>query len=161
MARIRIVGHVGWWVFVVACLFRRSVDGGGIPRRYADYLPAEDFGWTAYVPLTDSATGIPDDGFAALNTLATITVVALAVTVLAALAQAWLGRDWPTGAITVVTPLLGGYAVLVAGHGGVGGHRFSWWILFGLALLGVAIREVWSRGFAPSAARRAERVGEP
>ena len=147
------VGHVSWWVFVVTALFNRGPMGSG-PRRYADYVPVQDRGWTAYTPLTGSLHSPPSDGFTALNILSTLTVVAAVITVAAAVAEGLLGRRWMTGLLTVGAPLLGGALVLVASHGGFG----DWYLLLVAALCGVAIREVWSRAFAPTRLPRPDRI---
>nr|WP_212763414.1 hypothetical protein [Gordonia araii] len=158
MGVTRVVGHVGWWTFVVACLLVRSPSSGQ-PRRYADYLPVGDSGWTAYVPLTDAVAGMPPDGFAANNALTTVAMLAAVVTVVAAVTEAWLGRDWLTGALTCLTPVIGGFLVAAGADGGIGNHRLDWWVVLVLVLVGVAVREVWSRGLAPTRLAPGDRPG--
>lgn len=160
-ARIaHVTGHVSWWVFVVGLLIV-EMETFGLPRRYADYAAADslfgtglgqsDFGWTAYTPLTDGPLII--DSITSANIVATVTVVALAVTVLAAVVDAVAVRRWPAGIGTVLAPVLGAAIILMAlqtrsSHFG-GGLQLNPILVFAVVLVGVAIREVWSRRFAP------------
>ncbi|MGV0773210.1 hypothetical protein [Mycobacterium syngnathidarum] len=165
-ARIsRITGHVSWWVFVVARLMSELglTVGGGMPRRYADFtgdslfgsgLGHDDYGWTAYTPLTDRPPSAPADPFFTANLIAAVAVIALAVTVVAALVEAVVERRWLVGAGTVLAPILGAAIILTALYeraGFLGGAHFdlSPLLVFLLVLLGVAVREVWSRALAP------------
>jgi len=144
----RVIGHVGWWVFVLGAVFTRFVQPIGFgPRRYADYLSTEDHGWTAYLPLTDD---VFDDRFAEANIFATVTLVAAVVVLLAAITEAVLGRRLVTGLLTIAAPLVGGALVFLVARGGIDSAQLRPVILFALALLGVAIREVWSRALAPT-----------
>lgn len=164
MLAARVTGHVGWWVFVVARLMSELglTMGGGLPRRYADYgadsvfgtgLGQADFGWTAYEPLTDRPPSGLSDPFYASNVLATVTVAALAVAVIAALFEAVLGRRWLLGVGTVLAPVIGAVIILTAlyeraGYLGSGYLDLPVLVVFALVLLGIAIREVWSRVWA-------------
>ncbi|MGC7224588.1 hypothetical protein RBA13_22795, partial [Mycobacteroides abscessus subsp. massiliense] len=129
--------HVSWWVFVVARFMSELglTMGGGLPRRYADYgegsifgtgLGHGDFGWTAYEPLTDRPPSGLSDPLHAANIIATVSVAALAVTVIAALVEAILGRRWLLGAGTVIAPVTGAAIILTALYeraGYLGGGR--------------------------------------
>lgn len=148
----RAVGHVGWWIFVVAQLMSSVPGFGGMPSRY---------GWTSYTPLTDAGTGWADStpfdsGFSDANVLSTVAVVALIVTIVAALGEAISYRRWTFGGlVTVAAPVVGG-ALVMAGIGAQHGELWSGVYLRPMlaaliVLLGVAIREVWSRRLAPAA----------
>ncbi|MFT4086476.1 MAG: hypothetical protein QM658_04870 [Gordonia sp. (in: high G+C Gram-positive bacteria)] len=143
-------GHVCWWLFVLSALFAVLSLGPSGPMRYADYRP--DFGWTAYTPLTDSSPALSaaSSNFTAVNFFATLALVAVAITVCAAVAEAVFGRRLWTGVVTVVAPVVGGLLIAIVHNGGVGSMYFRIEILFALAVLGVAIREVWSRALAPT-----------
>lgn len=160
----RAVGHVSWWLFVVARLM--SEPGwtmGGMPRRYADYsdgslfgsgLGSADYGWTAYEPLTTRTPSAFADPFFAANIITTVMLIALAATVIAALVEAILGRRWRVGAATVLAPVIGAAIILTALYersGFLGGGHLDLppLVVFVLVLFGVAVREVWSRAIAP------------
>jgi hypothetical protein len=156
---------VSWWVFVVAQPMSDLglMVGGGIPSRYADYsnefvfgsgVGQADFGWTAYTPLTDQSPPALADPFYAANVIATVAVVALVMTVIAALVEAVLGRRWLIGVGTVLAPVVGAAIILTVLYeraGFLGGGRFTLppLLVFVFVLLGVAVREVWSRVLAP------------
>ncbi|OLP03853.1 hypothetical protein BVU76_02025 [Mycolicibacterium porcinum] len=165
-ARIsRVSGHASWWVFVVARLMSELglTVGGGMPRRYADFtedsifgsgLGHDDYGWTAYTPLTDEPPSALADPFFAANIMATIAVAAVAITVVAALVEAIAERRWLVGAGTVLAPILGAAIILTALYerpGFLGGGHFDLppLVVFVLVLIGVAVREVWSRAVSP------------
>ncbi|QRY48481.1 hypothetical protein JVX93_07700 [Mycolicibacterium boenickei] len=154
----RIVGDSSWWVFVVARLMA-EMNSFGLPRRYADYdesifgvgLGRSDFGWTAYEPLTDQPSPITDF-FYSLNLVSSVTVVALAVTVIAAVVEAFAVSRWPAGVATILTPVAGAGVILAAlfyRSGFAGGLQLNLGVVLALVLLGVAIRETWSRAWAP------------
>jgi heme/copper-type cytochrome/quinol oxidase subunit 1 len=159
-ARIaHVTGAVSWWVFVVARLMTEmnsAALNSGLPRRYADYdesifgvgLGHNDFGWTAYQPLNDV--------FFIVNVIASIAVAALAITAIAAVVEAISVARWPTGIATILAPITGAAIILTAlyyGTGFGGCLRLNLLIVFALVLLGVAIREVWSRVGAPRPTR--------
>lgn len=145
----RVVGHVSWWVFVVARLMSDwGLATGGMPRRYADY------GWSAYEPLTDRPPSGISEHFFNTNVIATVAVAALAATVIAAVVEAILCRRWLLGAGTVLAPVTGAAIILTAlyeraGYLGGGQLHLPLLTVFMLVLLGVAVREVWSRGVVP------------
>lgn len=164
----QVTGHVSWWVFVVGRLMSELglTMGGGMPRRYADYsadsifgsgLGQADSGWTAYEPLTNQPPGLSDPFYAA-NIISTVAVAALVVTVIAAMVEAALGRRWLIGAGTVLAPVIGAAIILSAlyeraGFLGGGDLELPPLLVFLLVLLGVAIREVWSRVLQPRIVR--------
>ncbi|WP_135453505.1 hypothetical protein [Mycobacterium sp. DL99] len=160
VARVaRVTGDVSWWIFVVARLMT-EMTSFGMPRRYADYdestfgvgLGQSDFGWTAYEPLTDQPPSTLTDPFYSANIIATVAAAALAVTVIAAVVEAVAVGRWPAGIATVVTPIFGSALILTALHyrsGFAGELQLNLTAVFVLVLIGVAVREVWSRGFAP------------
>ncbi|MGW4100642.1 hypothetical protein [Mycobacterium sp. NPDC004974] len=165
-ARIaRVTGDVSWWVFVIARL-AAEMNSFGLPRRYADYssepifgvgLGHTDFGWTAYEPLTDQPPSLVTDFFYSTNVVSSIAAVALAVTVTAAVVEAVAVGRWPAGVATILTPIAGAGVILTALHyrsGFAGGLQLNPTVMFGLVLLGVAIREVWSRAWAPRRTRK-------
>jgi len=161
-----VTGAVSWWVFVVARLMTEmnsAPSNFGLPRRYADYdesifgvgLGHKDFGWTAYEPLTGHPP-VLNDGFFIVNVLSTVAVVALAITAIAAIVEAISAARWPAGIATILTPIIGAVIILSALHYGTGfggGLKLSLLVVFALVLLGVAIREVWSRVWAPRPTR--------
>ncbi len=148
------VGAVSWWVFVLARLMV-EVNSFGVPRRYvADYaqfsifgvgLGDTDVGWTAYAPLGEPV--VPINPFHDMNVLSGIALTALAVTVIAAVVEAVVVRRWPAALLTVVTPIIGAAIILTALNYGTYGSsvQLSATVVFMLVLLGVAVREVWSR----------------
>lgn len=167
-ARIaRVTGAVSWWVFVVARLMAEmnsAARNSGLPRRYADYdesifgvgLGHNDFGWTAYEPLTDHPPSALSDGFFVVNVIASVAVVALAITAIAAVVEAISVARWPTGIATILAPITGGAIILSALYYGTGfgsGLQLNLLIVFALVLVGIAVREVWSRVWAPRPTR--------
>jgi heme/copper-type cytochrome/quinol oxidase subunit 1 len=167
-ARIaHVTGAVLWWVFVVARLMAEmnsAAWNSGLPRRYADYdesifgvgLGHKDFGWTAYEPLTDHPPSSLNDGFFIVNVIASVAVAALAITAIAAIVEAISVARWPAGIATILTPITGATIILSALHYGTGfggGLKLSLLVVFALVLLGVAIREMWSRVWAPRPTR--------
>lgn len=88
------------------------------------------------------------------NVLSAITVAALAVTLIAAVVEAVVGRQWLAEVGTVLAPVVGAAIILTAlyeraGHLGGGSLALPLLVVFALVLLGVAIREVWSRVLQP------------
>lgn len=164
IARVaRVTGDVLWWVFVVARLIS-EMTSFGLPRRYTDYgesifgvgLGQGDFGWTAYEPLTDQPPSTLADPFYSANIIATVAAVALAVTVLAAVVEAVAVGRWPAGVATILTPAVGAGVILTALYyrsGFAGELQLNLNVVFVLVLLGVAVREVWSRAWALRASR--------
>lgn len=127
---VRIVGHTAWWVFVVTCMSR-------------DFGPSGPVRYRSYIPLTDVGSDPFASGFATYNTLTVAALLAISVTVIAAILEAILSRNLLVGVATVLTPIVGAILVWFA----VDSLRPE--LAVPLVLLGVAIREVWSRGFAP------------
>lgn len=147
-------GRAAWWVFVVARLMSElGLALPSAPRRYADYLGGGS-GWTAYSPLPYADDGWHDP-FAQANVLTTVWLVALLVTVVAAVAQATLARRLWRGVATVAAPVLGGLIILWSlahrdGYLGVGGPQLPTLAVFVLVLIGIAVRELGSRLDVPS-----------
>ena len=115
----------------------------------------KDFGWTAYEPLTGHPPAL-SDGFFIVNVIASVAVVALAITTIAAVVEAVSVARWPAGIATILTPVTGAVIILSAlyyGTGFGGGLKLDLLIVFALVLAGVAIREVWSRVWAPRPTR--------
>lgn len=82
------------WGFVVTRLMAEMNSAAlnfGLPRRYADYdasifgvgLGHNDFGWTAYEPLTNHPASPLNDVFFIANVMASVSVVTLAITAIA------------------------------------------------------------------------------
>ncbi|OBB10314.1 hypothetical protein A5761_28020 [Mycolicibacterium setense] len=153
----RATGATSWWVFVVARLMA-EMNSFGLPRRYADYgsesifgvgLGHSDSGWTAYEPLTDF--------FYSVNLVSSVAVFSLAVTVIAAVVEAVAVGRWSAGVATILTPIAGAGIILTALYyrsGFADGLQLNLTVVFALVLLGVAIREVWSRAWAPRWTRK-------
>ncbi|GAA2421596.1 hypothetical protein ACFP2H_18810 [Mycolicibacterium llatzerense] len=136
----------------------------GLPRRYADYdesifgvgLGHKDSGWTAYEPLTNHPPSPLNDVFFIANVIASVAVVALAIAAIAATVEATTVARWPAGIATILTPITGAVIILSALHYGTrfgGGFQLNLVIVFVLVLVGIAIREVWSRVWAPRPTR--------
>lgn len=155
-----VTGDIAWWVFVVGRLMSElAFPSFGMPRRYADYDEslfgtglgnADDEGWSAYVPLTDQPPSMLTDTLVNANVVAASATGALAVTLIAATTEAVARGRWRTGVGTVVAPLVGAFVILFALYerdGILGGGRLDLPLVgvFVLVLLGVAVREVWSR----------------
>lgn len=142
----RVVGHASWWIFVVTALSRVLPESGS--RRYADYVEMD----ASFV-----GGSTISDGFGEQNALATAAMIAVAVTVIAGVVEAFLSRKWPAGTLTILTPIVGGALVWVAVEARSGDVWHDVFLrpslVVAMVLLGVAIREVWSRGFAPGARR--------
>ncbi|OHU94627.1 hypothetical protein [Mycobacterium talmoniae] len=129
----RALGDVGWWVFIVGLLLGEPSAGAPLPRRYADPAPG---------------------GFYIANAVTAAAWLALVTVVIAAVVNAVLLRRWWFGVATAAAPILGAAIVLFALHeraGSVGGS-----LQLGplpaalLVLVGIAVREVWSRAVVPS-----------
>ncbi|ALG85009.1 hypothetical protein [Gordonia phthalatica] len=146
----RVVGHTAWWLFVVTQVMKDAPAATGLPSRYRAYTPLTDAGWTAYTPLTSSSSDFTD-----VNALATVSIVAILACVVAAVVEAFVDRRWLTGLFTVAAPIVGGALVVVGVESQYGGVWSDIWLrpmlAAGLVLLGVAVREIWARGFAPAA----------
>ncbi|WP_235654181.1 hypothetical protein [Mycolicibacterium houstonense] len=148
------VGDSAWWAFVVGGLVAET-NSFGFPRRYADYrsesifgvgLGHSDFGWTAYEPLTDRTSSPMLDFFYSVNAVLSIAAAALAATVIAAVVDAVAVGRWPAGVATILAPIAGAGVIVTALHYRSG---MDLTVVFVLVLLGVAIREAWSRVWAP------------
>ncbi|MUM15852.1 hypothetical protein FZI91_22565 [Mycobacterium sp. CBMA271] len=159
----RVTGDASWWVFVVARLMA-EMTSFGLPRRYADYdesifgigLGQGDFGWTAYEPLTDQPPSTLADPFYSANVVSSVAVAALAVTVIAAVVESVTVGRWPAGVATILTPVVGAGVILTALYyrsGFASELQLNLTVVLVLVLLGVAVREVWSRVWAPRASR--------
>lgn len=150
MRAIRAVGHVSWWVFVVGAVIAQLTSNtlwlwpGG----------SSSFGWTAYTPQTNGVLYQGDygpvGGDQPSSVVAVVALLALVVTIAAAVIEAYRGGHWSSGVVTVLAPIVGAVFVLFNVVGSVIGAQFFTHIAFALVLIGVAIREVWSRGFAPT-----------
>lgn len=151
----RVVGHTAWWAFVITQVMKDASATTGLPNRYRAYLPLTDAGWTAYTPLQSSPSGFTD-----ANVLAAVSVAMLLLCVAAAIVEAIISRQWLTGLATVAAPAVGGALVIVGVQAQYGEVWTNVWLrpslAVGLVLLGVAVREVWARGFTPAAT-----VGRP
>jgi hypothetical protein len=142
-----------------------EMNSFGLPRRYADYsdesilgvgLGHNDYGWVGYVPLTDRPPSPVTDFFYSTNVVSTVAVAALAVSVIAAVIEAVAVGKWPIGVATILAPVVGAAVILTALYyrSGFGGElQLNLFIALVLVLLGVAIREVWSRAWAPRLGR--------
>ncbi|MCF8611680.1 hypothetical protein L5G28_16160 [Gordonia sp. HY285] len=133
----KFTGSSAWWVFVVAQLMAElAMPPSGAPVRYSD---------ASYTPMT-SVSDVTGDLFTTSNTLASISIAALAVTVIAALAHAVIVRRLFACVVIVIAPIVGGALILWTLDSGVGDSpRLSTFAAFALVLLGVAIREIGSR----------------
>ncbi|BBY98201.1 hypothetical protein AWC04_12770 [Mycolicibacterium fallax] len=152
----RVTGDASWWVFVVGVLIA-EIYSFGLPRRYADYeesifgvgLGQSDFGWTAYQPLTDQPSPVIDFFYSA-NAVASAAAFALVLTMIAAVVEAVAVGRWPVGVAGILAPVAGAGIILATLHYR---HGLDLWlnltVVFVLVLVGVAVREVWVRGWAP------------
>ncbi|WP_030166547.1 MULTISPECIES: hypothetical protein [Actinomycetes] len=147
-----ITGHVAWWAFVVVTLF-----AGGVT------WTTSEWGWTAYTPLTDPPVAIanftgsssfeanswPGPGAEPWAELEVLSVAALIVVLLAAVAEALSVRRLVPGVVTVAAPCVAFGLLLLATPGVLDSVRFGTMQTLGLVLVAVAVREVWARRFAP------------
>lgn len=154
LAWARVLGDAAWWTFLVASLLGIAGIEGGMPRRYAEYLPSGDTGWTAYTPLAD-------DPIVEHNILATTALVGLVVTVLAAVAEGALTRRWTTGIAVAVAAVSGCLLVLLSAYWadpGTGTFQLRPSLVLAVCLIGVAVREGgvrWTRSRVDSLSRSA------
>ncbi|MGV0771775.1 hypothetical protein [Mycobacterium syngnathidarum] len=154
------VGHVSWWVFVIGGL-TAEMNSFGLTRRYTDCssesifgvgLGQSDVGWVACEPLTDQPPSPMTDFFSSVNAVASVAAAAVAVTVIAAVVEAFAVSRWPAGVATILTPIFGSALILITlhyRHAAAGGPELNIIAVFVLVLLGVAVREMWSRVWAP------------
>jgi hypothetical protein len=163
IARIACVtGHVSWGTFVVGRLMVEMNTVDGLPRCHADTLFGTGLGhfdsghgWTAYTPLTEGS--MVSHSFTSTNIIATVTAFALGATVTAAAVEAVAAGRWPAGIGTILAPVAAAAIIITALHCGStysGGLQLNPILVFVLVLAGVAMREVWSRGFAPHLQRK-------
>lgn len=148
-------------MFVIARLMADMNSSYGMPRRYADYTSARfttvfnhaDRGWTAYMPLTDHLPTGLHDGFLAADIISACAVGALAVVMIAAVVEAIAVGRWPAGMGTIAAPVIGAAIILTALYeragNPFGGLHLNPVVVFLLVLIGVALREVCSRGRTP------------
>lgn len=146
------IGDASWWVFVVGALFGfASLSGalGGMPARYGDY------GWTAYTPLSDGLLTMSSPGLSDANAIAIVTLIAVNVTVIAAVAEGALSRNRRTGIAIVASAVVGSGVVVFAAYLGDpwnGGFALRPALLFPIVLVGIAVRELgirWARANHP------------
>ncbi|WP_195166363.1 hypothetical protein [Mycobacteroides abscessus] len=137
----RATGALAWWVFVVAALVNRGLR----PRSW-------DYGWTAYMPLTDGAPRRYADyvpGDPTQSVVGVVVWVAFVVVVAAAVVELAIVRRWiAVGTVVIPSVSLG----LIAYAFGEFDRTITWsptGVLF-FALVAVAIRQVWMRRFAPA-----------
>ncbi|MEV0673122.1 hypothetical protein [Mycobacterium sp. NPDC050441] len=146
IARIaHVTGDAAWWIFVVARLMA-EMNSYGMPRRYADFSEDSLFG----VGLGQG------DYFYSTNLISSVAIVALTVTVIGAVTEAVAVGKWPIGIGTILAPVTSAAVVLVALYartGFAGELQLNPIVVLVLVLLGVAVREVWSRAFAPRPSR--------
>ena len=152
----RVTGDTSWWVFVVGVLIA-EIYSFGLPRRYADYeesifgvgLGQGDAAWTGYEPLTDQPSPVIDFFYSA-NAVASAAALALVLTVIAAVVEAVAVGRWPVGVASILAPVAGAGIILATLRYR---HGVDLWLnltaVFALVLVGVAVREVGVRGWAP------------
>lgn len=140
--RAHTAGDVFWWIFVVATLL-----AGGITWFGVDVY--DDFGWTAYAPLTSQsqqyANYVPLARFGAIES---VSAVSFCLLVLAALVEAVVVRRLVAGIVTVAVPFVAAalmWSALPRGHSSFSVETIS--ALLGV-LAAVAIRELWERRVA-------------
>ena len=129
----KLIGHAGWWVFVIA-QFMAELAMPSFSGAYVPYTDADDF------------DGI-ENSFAASNVFTTVSFIAILVTVLAAVTRAIVVRRLWVGIVVVAAPVVGGALILWAlDHHAVGSApSLSALVVFVLVLLGIAIRELADR----------------
>ncbi|MFI5777964.1 hypothetical protein [Nocardia sp. NPDC051570] len=136
-------GHVFWWVFVVA-----TMSVGGLT--WAGYTGGEDFGWTAYAPFGEEprryADYVPSYGFGLHGVF---SFAAFCLLVFAAVVEAVMVRRVGAGIVTVVVPFVAGALVWFALPLGHVSYSLTPDLALFVLLVGVAVREVWERRFAP------------
>ncbi|QIS03503.1 hypothetical protein F5X71_15295 [Nocardia brasiliensis] len=86
-----LAGHALWWVFVVAAMLAGGLDWFGADDTY-------EFGWTSFVPMNGMprryADYVPADGFQSTDVVA---VAAFGLLVLAAVVEAVAARRMAAG----------------------------------------------------------------
>jgi hypothetical protein len=152
----RITGHVGWWVFAVGTLFAGGITWLGVDQDYyQQFLPPSD-GWTAYTPLTEGS--VEGAGYIGVDVLysydrwthgETMSAVAFAVVLIAAVTEAFSARRLWKGVATVAAPCVALALLLIATPGTIDDSGLELGAAVALVLAAVAVREIWARGFAP------------
>ncbi|MCG7634647.1 hypothetical protein MHN80_20245 [Gordonia McavH-238-E] len=148
----RTVGHVMWWVFVVAALF-----ASGITWWMTEYVAVDasfvgrSYGWTIYTPTT--VAGYVDlmrsSGPEWWQDPAVYALAAFVAVVIAAIVDALAARRLIAGIITVAAPFVALGLFVLATPGAVDEVYPHGTVSLVLILIGVAIREVWMRAIAP------------
>ncbi|GAB4585547.1 hypothetical protein Ntsu_33790 [Nocardia sp. IFM 10818] len=114
----------------------------------------DDFGWTAYTPLSDQprryADYLPSNGFDAMGA---VSLTAFCLLVLAAIAAAVTAGRLAAGIVTVAVPFAAGALIWLALPRGHSGFSLQPVATLVVILMAVAIREVWEWRLARTAAR--------
>ncbi len=142
-----LAGHAFWWIFVVSTLLTGGITWLGAEGR-------DDFGWTAYSPLTSSpvrySNFLPSHGFVPIDN---VSLVAFSLLVLSAIAEAVVVRRLFVGVVTVAVP----FASLALIWFGLPRGHSSFYpapiISLLVILAAVAMRELWEHRFAPVVSR--------
>lgn len=105
----RILGHGGWWVFVVASLFAGGITWWSAhPSIAASFGP--DCGWTMFAPVTRvGGAGYVDVAWRPAYTQwwqdpGVYALIAFFIVVMTALSDACASRQIITGVVTVLVP---------------------------------------------------------
>ena len=156
----RPVGHVGWWTFVVATLYAGGVYWWG-SRQGIGAPMMHNGSWSVYVPLTSGAgyEDIPADTFSFWRATSTdnwhapstCALIAFVVVVLAATIEALTARRVGPGIVTVAVPFISLGLFVLATPDTFDGIRLKWELAMSITLVGIAIREVWTRFLLPRA----------
>ncbi|WP_238421820.1 hypothetical protein [Gordonia sp. 'Campus'] len=149
----RTVGHVMWWVFVVAALF-----AGGITWWMTEYVAVDasfvggSHGWTVYTP-TSGASHVVDligsSGPEWWQDPAVYALAAFVAVAIAAIVDALAARRLIAGIITVAAPFVALGLFVLATPGAIDEVYLHSTVSLVLILIGVAIREVLMRAIAP------------
>lgn len=113
----------------------------------------DDFGWTAYTPLTDVPRRytdyLPSDRF---DQMSVIALTGFCLLVLAALVEAIAVRRFGTGIVTVAVPFVAAALIWCALPRGHWNFHLKPVAALLVILVAMATREVWERRFAPTVA---------
>jgi len=153
------IGHVSWWIFVVATLYAGGVYWWGSHRGIGAPV-IRDGTWSVYIPFIPGAgyEDIPAGrSYAAWHATSTdnwdapstYAMIAFVVVVLAALVDAAILRRAIPGIVTVAVPFISLGFFVLATPDTFDGTQLKWQITMLITLAAIAIREIWTRALLP------------
>lgn len=164
----RVTGHAAFWLLIVSTLFAGGLtwlvadDGSGaatslitVPSS-SESLFTEDVGpitQTGGTPVFDTRIGaasVTEKRSTSFPAFSQISFACAAVLIFAALGEAILMRRQPRKLVTVAIPFLVLAILWYATPGARSSVRLDPEVAFLFVLAAIAIREIWSRRFAPT-----------